>query len=130
MALGLAAVGCGPKEPGRPRPARPVVVQVTNQNRSDINLYVSRSGNRARVGTVVAGNQRRFTLRNLPGEGSLRLVFEVQRIGAPGNFSLPEVSVRPGQEVVIQVQDLVSTSSISLLGEEEEEEATPAKRLP
>src|SRR5215207_8963119 len=56
-----AAPGLAPA--GRP----PVTVEVVNQNRADVNLYVLRGGTRTRLGTVVAGGSRTFRLRYLPG---------------------------------------------------------------
>ena len=111
--LALLAMGCGPR-PGDPRPAPPVEVRVTNNNRSDVNVYVLRGGTRTRLGTVVSGNTRVMAIRHLPGLGVQQLGFEVQRIGADGIFALPRVAVVPGQAVHIRVEDLITTSEISV----------------
>jgi hypothetical protein len=110
-ALLLAA--CAPR-PGDPRPTPPVQVHVTNNNRSDVNLYVLRGGTRTRMGTVVSGNTRVLSIRHLPATGVQQLGFEVQRIGAEGIFSLPRVTVVPGQSVRIRIEDLITTSEISV----------------
>jgi hypothetical protein len=112
----LAAAACGPR-PGDPRPTPPVQVHVTNNNRADVNLYVLRGGTRTRLGTVVSGNTRVLTIGHLPAVGMQQLGFEVQRIGAEGIFSLPRVSVVPGQSIHIRIEDLVTTSEI-FVGEE------------
>ena len=104
---------CGPR-PGDPRPTPPVEVHVTNNNRADVNLYVLRGGTRNRLGTVVSGNTRVLAIRHLPAMGVQQLGFEVQRIGAEGIFSLPRVSVVPGQSIHIRVEDLITTSEISV----------------
>ncbi|MFL5384863.1 MAG: hypothetical protein ACJ8GN_20270 [Longimicrobiaceae bacterium] len=109
----LLLVACAPR-PGDPRPTPPVEVRVTNNNRSDVNLYVLRGGTRTRLGTVVAGNTQVLSIRHLPAMGVQQLGFEVQRIGAEGIFSLPRVAVVPGQSVRIRIEDLITTSEISV----------------
>ena len=126
-ALALLAAGCGPKPGQGPAPAPPVEVRVTNHNRSDINLYVTRGGTRSRVGTVVAGNTRAFTLRHLPADPLFQLAFDVQRIGAEGVFQLPRVTISAGQAVRISVEDLITTSEISV---SDDGPAPPERRLP
>jgi hypothetical protein len=104
-----------------------VRVEIVNQNRSDIDVYVLRGGTRTRMGTVVAGNTRVIPLLHLPATSVQQLAFEVQRIGAEGVFSLPRVSVVPGQAVHIRIQELLTTSEISVV----EDGAGPAgKPLP
>ena len=112
--LALAGAGCGGRPGARPAPTPPVQVHVTNQSRADINLYVLRGGTRNRLGTVVSGNTRVLMIRHLPAMGVQQLAFEVQRIGAEGVFSLPRVSVSPGQSVHVRVQELITTSDISV----------------
>jgi hypothetical protein len=113
--LALAgAAGCGPRPGSRPAAAPPVRVEVINQNRSDVNLYVLRGGTRTRLGTVVAGNSSTFRLRHLPGTGVQQLGFEVQRIGVEGVYTLRSVAVGPGQAVHIRLEDLMSTSEVSV----------------
>ena len=113
--LALAgAAGCGPRPGSRPTAAPPVRVEVINQNRSDVNLYVLRGGTRTRLGTVVAGNSGTFRVRHLPGPTVQQLGFEVQRIGVEGVYTLRQVAVAPGQSVHIRLEDLMSTSEVSV----------------
>ena len=107
----LAAGACGRAGHG-PRPAPPLEVRVTSQNRADINLYMLRGGTRTRLGTVVSGNTRTFLMQHLPNMVVQQLGFEVQRIGAEGVFSLPRVTVTVGQTVRIRLQELITTSEI------------------
>lgn len=107
----LAAGACGKAGRG-PRPAPPLEVRVTNQNRADINLYLLRGGTRTRLGTVVSGNSNTFRVRHMPNMVVQQLGFEVQRIGAEGVYSLPRVTVTVGQTVRIRVQELITTSEI------------------
>jgi hypothetical protein len=126
--LALAgAAACGPRPGSRPAAAPPVLVQVVNQNRADVNLYVLRGGTRTRMGTVVAGDTRVLPLLHLPSASVHQLGFEVQRIGAEGVFALPRVSVSPGQSVHIRVQELLTTSEIAVF---EDGEAPAGKPLP
>ena len=108
------AAACGPRPGSGPAAAPPVMVHVTNQNRSDVNLYVLRGGTRLRLGTVVAGDTRIIPLRHLPASPVHQLGFEVQRIGVEGVYPLPRVSVSPGQSVHIRVQEPISTSDVSV----------------
>ena len=124
--LALLAAGCGPR-PGHPAAALPVEVHVVNQNRSDVNLYLVRGGTRMRMGTVVAGDSHVFPLRHLPGSPVQQLSFEVQRIGAEGVFTLPRVSVSPGQAIHIRLQELITTSEV-YVGDDGPQ--PPAKELP
>lgn len=111
-----AACGCGSRPGSGPRAAAPPVrVQIVNQNRSDINLYVLRGGTRTRMGTVVAGDTRVIPLLHLPATSAQQLAFEVQRIGAEGVFSLPRVAVVAGQSIHIRIQELLTTSEISVV---------------
>jgi hypothetical protein len=124
--LAVLAPACGPR-PGSPAPAPPVLVHVVNQNRADINLYVIRGGTRTRMGTVVAGDTRIIPLRHLPEAAVQPLGFEVQRIGAERVFSLPRISVSPGQSVHIRVQELITTSDIAVVNDDD---APQGKQLP
>ena len=114
--LALAATpACGSRPGGRPAPAPPVTVHVVNQNRSDINVYVLRGGTRSRMGTVVSGDTRVMSLLHLPAQAVHQLGFEIQRIGAEGVFALPRVSVQAGDAVHIRIQELLTTSEISVV---------------
>jgi|GEM_PF-2878473 len=114
LLLALAGTACGPRPGTGPGAAPPVLVHVVNQNRSDVNLYLLRGGTRTRMGTVVSGDTRTLPLLHLPASPVQQLAFEVQRIGAEGVLTLPRVSVSPGQSVHIRVQELLTTSEISV----------------
>jgi hypothetical protein len=128
LVLTAAAAACGPRPGSRPAPVPPVRVQVVNQNRADINVYVLRGGTRTRMGTVVAGDTRTVLLRHLPGVSVHQLAFQVQRIGAEGVYSLPRVSVSPGQSVRILVQELITTSEIAVW--DDGDSGPSGKRMP
>jgi hypothetical protein len=115
--LALAATaGCRERPGARPAPTPPVMVHVVNQNRSDINVFVLRGGTRTRLGMVVSGDARIFPLLHLPASAVHQLGFEVQRIGAEGLFALPRVTASAGDAVHIRIQELLTTSEISVVG--------------
>lgn len=113
--MGAAALaGCGASTGPGPR-ATPLEVRVVNQNRSDINLYLLRGGARSRLGTVVSNDTRVFKLRTLPTTAYVEVQFDVQRIGAEEVYRTPRVSLAPGQGVSLRVEDLLVTSSVSVI---------------
>jgi hypothetical protein len=120
-----AAAACGPRPGSGPARTPPVLVHVVNQNRSDINLYLLRGGTRTRMGTVVAGDTRTLPLLHLPASPVQQLAFEVQRIGAEGVLTLPRVSVSPGQSVHIRVQELLTTSEVTVADDAPEGSGKP-----
>jgi hypothetical protein len=129
-ALALAAVvagstaGCGSRPGPVPR-SEPVPVRVTNQNRSDVVVYLVREGATTRLGTVTTGQTQVMTIRNVPLQRLQRVQFDVRRIGADGTFRTRPVSLGPEQMVVLRIEDLLSTSQISVA-----ENPAPEKRLP
>lgn len=111
----LAAAACAPKSGSGPRPgADPVTVEVTNQNRRDVRVFVIRSGTEVRLGTVVSGRTGTFSYRGLqPGAAeTLRLGAEV--IGSNDKFSSEAVRVAAGERVMLRLEDLIQSSSISV----------------
>lgn len=127
LALSLlvsSAAACAPKPGTAPR-AQPVPVRVTNQNRSDVVVYLVRAGSATRLGTVTTGETAVLTIRNVPLERLQGVQFDVRRIGADGVFRTRPISLATEQMVVLRVEDLLSTSQVSIA-----ENPGPAKRLP
>lgn len=115
MSAVLVAGACAPKPGSGPQPrAEPVTVEVNNQNRRDVRVFVIRSGTPVRLGTVVSGRTGVFTYRGLqPGMSeTLRIGAEV--IGSGANFSSEGVRVAPGERVVLRLEDLLQSSAISV----------------
>ena len=111
----LTAAACAPRSGSGPQPrAEPVTVEVTNQNRRDVRVFVIRSGTEVRLGTVVSGRTGIFSYRGLqPGTSeTLRIGAEV--IGSGANFSSEGVRVAPGERVMLRLEDLLQSSSISV----------------
>ena len=89
------------REPAMPQPATTVLV--VNQNWLDMNVYVMRSGERIRLGTVSGGRTQRFELpRNLIfGITSLR--FMVDPIGSSRTGVSYDIPVSAGDEVTLTI---------------------------
>jgi hypothetical protein len=110
----VVAGACGPK-PGGPRPAsEPVMVEVSNQNRRDVRVFVIRSGTPVRLGTVVSGRTAVFTYRGLQSGASETLRIGAEVIGSTANFSSEGVRVSAGERVLLRLEDLIQSSSISV----------------
>ena len=111
----LLAAACAPKSGSGPLPrAEPVTVEVSNQNRRDVRVFVIRSGTQVRLGTVVSGRTATLTYRGLqPGAGET-LRFGAEVIGSSDSFASEGVRVAPGERVVLRLEDLIQSSSISV----------------
>jgi hypothetical protein len=128
LAVGVAVVAgmaCGPK-PGSAPPPPPVAVRVTNQNRADVVVSLVRSGSVVRLGTVVSGQTQVLTIRNVPLQRLQGIQFDIHRIGAEQDFRTRAVSLGPEQMVVLRIEDLLSSSQISVA----EDASEPGKRMP
>jgi hypothetical protein len=124
VATMAAVAGCGPKPGAAPR-AQPVPVRVSNNNRADVVLYLVRSGTPTRLGTVVSGQTQVFTIRNVPLQQLQGIQFDVHRIGTEATARTRAVSLGPEQMVVIRIEDLLSTSQVSVA-----ENPSSARRMP
>lgn len=112
--LGSVALGCGPKPGSAPRPD-PVPVRVTNRNRADVVVSLVQSpGTVMRLGTVVTGQTQVLTIRGVPVARLQGVQFELHLIGTEGTVRTRPVSPGPGQMVVLRIEDLLSTSQISI----------------
>lgn len=126
MALLLAVAGaaCGPKPGSAPRPD-PVPVRVTNRNRADVVVSLVRQGTVSRLGTVVTGQTQVLTIRNVPLERLQGVQFDLHLIGTEGTVRTRPVSLGPGQMVVLRIEDLLSTTQISVAEDEGGAEPSP-----
>jgi hypothetical protein len=99
--LGLAACGArtGPQE------AQPAtVLEVDNQHSLDMNIYVVRtSGARERLGTATAHTRSRLTIPARLIFGLTPLRFMADPIGGRATPVTQEITVQPGDTVVLQI---------------------------
>jgi hypothetical protein len=111
----LVGAACAPRPGSGPQPrAEPVTVEVSNQNRRDVRVFLIRSGTPVRLGTVVSGRTGSFTYRGLQPGASETLRIGAEVIGANANFSSEGVRVSPGDLVLLRLEDLIQSSSISV----------------
>lgn len=124
LLVSSASAACAPKPGTAPR-AQPVPVRVTNQNRSDVVIYLVRAGSATRLGSVTTGETAVFTIRNVPLQRLQGVQFDIRRIGADGTVRTRPISIGTEQMVVLRIEDLLSTSQVSIA-----ENPAPAKQLP
>jgi hypothetical protein len=118
VGVGFFATACATgtqvqNAPGAPIEAR-TQVEVTNNNWSDMRVYVDRGGVKTRLGTVTSMTTRLLAIPRVlvsPGS-SVRLIADP--IGAPQEFVSPTLQVHPGQRVEFTIQNHLSVSSISV----------------
>jgi hypothetical protein len=111
----LVAAACAPASGSSRKPAAdPVTVEVTNQNRRDVAVYVVRGGTSVRLGTVVSGRTSTFSYRGLPPGLSETLHLGAEVIGGDAKFTSAGVRVAPGERVALRIEDLIQSSSISV----------------
>ncbi len=86
-----------------PRGNPPTYVRITNQSWLDMNVYVIRSSQRIRLGTVSANQTQRFTLPSNLIFGATPLRFLADPIGSSNVAQSFEIVVAPGDEVTLTI---------------------------
>lgn len=102
---GLSACGGNQADPGA-NPDAPTMVRVENQSGDDMTIYVWKSGQRIRLGTVNVGQTQTFKLNRATVLGMTTLRFEADPIGRRRNSISEELSLRPGEEIVLRLGPL------------------------
>ncbi len=103
MLLALVAA-CARSRTSRPASASPpTYVRITNQSWLDMNMYVLRSSQRIRLGTVGANQTQRFTLPANLVFGATPLRFLADPIGSSRTAQSFEIVVSPGDEVTLTI---------------------------
>ena len=87
-------------------------VQVTNRNWGDVRVFISRSGNRFRLGTVTSMNTAEFEIpQGQLGQGAfIRVVVEV--IGGFEGTATEEIRVRPGLMIDWTIENVLNQSKL------------------
>lgn len=99
----LAAPACHRGAVAPINPQAEVAVNVENQNFLDMNVYLVRSGQRIRLGTVPGLTSRVLMLRpEYVGYGA-ELRFEVHPIGGRADPISETISVRPGDVIHLTI---------------------------
>jgi hypothetical protein len=103
MLLALVAA-CTRTRSNRPPASNPTTyVRVANQSWLDMNVYVLRSSQRIRLGTVSANATQRFALPQNLVFGATPLRFSADPIGSSRVASSFEIVVSPGDEVTLTI---------------------------
>jgi hypothetical protein len=90
-----------------------VELQVDNHNWSDVTVYLVRSGNRTRLGTVGTARSGEFRVPASYAATS-RLSLLVTPIGSPTRFESERFSVQPGQRVIWTIESSLKRSSLMI----------------
>lgn len=99
---GLALAACGGNQPpGEPQPATTLVVE--NQSTLDMTIYVLRGAARTRLGIATALQSTRMTIPREIMFGITALRFLADPIGSTRTPVTNEISVTPGDEVVLTI---------------------------
>ncbi len=95
-------------------PDVPAVVQVSNQNWQDIDVFVLRPGIKERLGMVTSMGKTVFKLSNsmLAGTSGVRLL--ISPIGGGGDFLTPEIPLTQGQRLDLDVENNLRMTSYAV----------------
>lgn len=113
----LAALGaCAPsgQQPGQPVPAHTSTVRVTNQNWSDMTVYVVQNGSRVRLGMVTSMSTSTFRLPAAASRGVASVRIVADPIGSNRGFTSDALQVYPGQQVALMVQNSLQMSTVAV----------------
>ena len=98
----ISACGGNQPDPGV-NPDMPTTVKVENQAGDDFTIYVWRSGQRLRLGTVSMGQTQTFKLAKSVVVGMTTLRFEADPIGRRRSAISEELTINPGEELVLRL---------------------------
>ena len=98
--LGVAVAACRRNPNRSPAVAQPkTTLRVENQGFSDMTIYVIRSGQRVRLGTVTGNSTQVLTIPANLVFGATSLRFLADPIGSNRTPVSDEITVQPGDEV-------------------------------
>jgi hypothetical protein len=104
LALTLWIAGCSHAvNQGPPEPQPRATLRVDNRNFLDMNVFVVRTGQRIRLGTVTGLSSQVFTIPPDVVRSSPQLQFELHPIGGRSNPRTETISVRPGDEINLTI---------------------------
>jgi hypothetical protein len=115
LALSVNACGATHSASTADAPRRaPTTVQVTNNNWSDMVIYVIRSTMRVRLGMVNSMNTTTFQLPASVSGPTTTVRLEANPIGSPQPYLTPAVNVWPGQQIELTIQNHLAVSSVAV----------------
>jgi hypothetical protein len=112
VAAGIAA--CAHNPPPRPELGTPqanVLVTVTNQNVNDVDVFISISGVRQRLGTVVSQGTGNFEVPwdRIGPASHVQLL--ASPIGSPGAYRTGSLALQPGSQIGVTVAPVLRNST-------------------
>lgn len=102
LLLGVAACASF-SHSGTPDQNQPTVVVVDNQSYLDMNVYAVRSGQRIRLGTAGGVGKTSLTIPSTLVSGATPIRFVADPIGGARASVSQEITVSPGDTVVMQI---------------------------
>ena len=103
LLLLVLAAGCGARTRAGSDATPVTYVRVTNQSWLDMNIYVIRSGERIRLGTVNGNRTERLTIPRHVVASAVSLRFMADPIGSSRTAQSFDISVYPGDEVTLTI---------------------------
>ena len=97
------AAACYGKGKNAPEPVARTTVRVVNQGFLDRNIYVMRSSERVRLGTVSGNSTQVLTIPASIVQTIMTLRFVADPIGGRAPAATEEISVSPGDQVVLTI---------------------------
>jgi hypothetical protein len=105
MALATLVLACGggPRTEDTASPEQRTVLRVENDNFSDMRIYVWRNSQRIRVGVANAKSVTTIPLNRTLVIGIQTLRVEADPIGGQGSAVSEQITVSPGEEIVLRI---------------------------
>lgn len=88
------------------------VVRVTNNNWSDMTIYLMRSGARQRLGTVTSQSTHAFVVPSYVMSSAGQVYLMADPIGSTRAFTSAPVIIQPGQTAEWQLENSLALSSM------------------
>lgn len=117
LILGIAFTACAPVT--RPNPFefhlgrnRPALLEVRNQNWSDMVVYLSRGSARQRLGSVTSQNEATFQLNPSIIATAASLQFVAAPIGSDRVYTSLPIIVGPGDRIVWRLRERLEQSEL------------------
>jgi len=103
LPLGASTTACYGKGKNAPAPIARTTVRVVNQGFLDRNIYVMRGSERIRLGTVSGNSSSTLTIPATIVPSLISLRFVADPIGGRAPAATEEITVSPGDEVVLTI---------------------------
>jgi hypothetical protein len=88
---------------GNPNPNEPTVVEVDNRGFADMTIFAVRTSQRVRLGIATGNSKTRLTIPTSVSSGLATLRFIADPIGGRRNSVSQEITVAPGDTVVLTI---------------------------